>query len=280
MVFQNYALYPHMTVAENMAFGLRNIRVPAGAIRERVAEAARMLEMEALLDRRPAELSGGQRQRVAIGRAVVKEPKAFLFDEPLSNLDAALRARTRVELAELHQRLKSTMIYVTHDQVEAMTLADRIVVLNDCRIEQVGTPMQVYPRPASRFVAAFVGSPAMNFLKATLSGSGDRVQARLSDGALVPVPGAEGVGPEDVDLGIRPEDLTVVAEGGETEGTATVIERLGDRTLVHLHLADGTPVVAQDRGLSTVEPGGKVRLRFNPAALHLFDDSGHAWHSA
>ena len=147
MVFQNYALYPHMTVAENMAFGLKNIRVAAGAIRERVAEAARMLEMEALLDRRPAELSGGQRQRVAIGRAIVKEPKAFLFDEPLSNLDAALRARTRVELAELHQRLNSTMIYVTHDQVEAMTLADRIVVLNDCRIEQVGTPMEVYSRP-------------------------------------------------------------------------------------------------------------------------------------
>ena len=171
MVFQNYALYPHMTVAENMAFGLRNISVAPDVIDRRIAEAARMLEMEKLLDRRPSQLSGGQRQRVAIGRAIVKEPKAFLFDEPLSNLDAALRARTRVELAELHQRLKSTMIYVTHDQVEAMTLADRIVVLNNCRIEQVGHPMEVYQRPATRFVATFVGSPAMNILPITMSGS-------------------------------------------------------------------------------------------------------------
>ena len=189
MVFQNYALYPHMTVAENMAFGLRNIGVAPDIIELRIAEAARMLEMETLLDRRPAQLSGGQRQRVAIGRAIVKEPKAFLFDEPLSNLDAALRARTRVELAELHQRLKSTMIYVTHDQVEAMTLADRIVILNDCRIEQVGSPIEVYARPASRFVATFVGSPAMNLLPVTVSGSGDRLGARLSDGSLVELPG-------------------------------------------------------------------------------------------
>jgi multiple sugar transport system ATP-binding protein len=278
MVFQNYALYPHMTVAENMAFGLRNVRVPAGEIRTRVAEAARILEMEALLGRRPAELSGGQRQRVAIGRAIVKEPKAFLFDEPLSNLDAALRARTRVELAELHQRLKSTMIYVTHDQVEAMTLADRIVVLNDCRIEQVGTPMEVYTRPASRFVAGFVGSPAMNFLKATLSGEGDRLQARLADGALVPVPGVTAP-PGAPEVGVRPEALTVVAQGGETEGTATVIERLGDRTLVHVRLRDGTQVTAQDRGISTVEPGGTVRLKFDTSALHLFGEDGRAWHS-
>jgi multiple sugar transport system ATP-binding protein len=169
-VFQNYALYPHMTVAENMAFGLKNIGLPADQIKARVAEAARMLEMEKLLARRPAELSGGQRQRVAIGRAIVKEPKAFLFDEPLSNLDAALRVRTRVELAELHQRLGSTMIYVTHDQTEAMTLADRIVILNNCQIEQVGTPMEVYTRPASRFVASFIGSPAMNIMAVTLTG--------------------------------------------------------------------------------------------------------------
>ena len=187
MVFQNYALYPHMTVAENMAFGLRNIGVKSDVIQTRIAEASRMLEMEALLRRRPSQLSGGQRQRVAIGRAIVKEPKAFLFDEPLSNLDASLRARTRVELAELHQRLRSTMIYVTHDQVEAMTLADRIVILNNCRIEQVGTPTEIYQRPATRFVAGFVGSPAMNFLPATLSGSQDRPQARLSDGTLIPL---------------------------------------------------------------------------------------------
>ena len=278
MVFQNYALYPHMTVAENMAFGLRNVRVPPEEIRGRVAEAARMLEMEALLARRPSELSGGQRQRVAIGRAIVKEPKAFLFDEPLSNLDAALRARTRVELAELHQRLKSTMIYVTHDQVEAMTLADRIVVLNDCRIEQVGTPMEVYSRPASRFVAGFVGSPAMNILKVALSGSGDRMQARLADGGLVPLPGmAAPAGASG--LGVRPEALTVTAEGGETEGTATVVERLGDRTLVHIRMRDGVQVTAQDRGISTVEPGQTVRLAFDTSALHLFGDDGRAWHS-
>jgi multiple sugar transport system ATP-binding protein len=278
MVFQNYALYPHMTVAENMAFGLRNIRVAPEAIRARVADAARMLEMEALLHRRPSELSGGQRQRVAIGRAIVKEPKAFLFDEPLSNLDAALRARTRVELAELHQRLGSTMIYVTHDQVEAMTLADRIVVLNDCRIEQVGTPMQVYTRPASRFVAGFVGSPAMNFLKMTLSGSGDRLQARLADGSLVPMPGVAAPA-SIVELGVRPEALTVVPEGGETAGPVTVVERLGERTLVHVRLGDGTPVTAQDRGISAVEPGETVQLKFDSSALHLFDESGRAWHA-
>jgi multiple sugar transport system ATP-binding protein len=278
MVFQNYALYPHMTVAENMAFGLRNIRVAPDLIRQRIAEAARMLEMEALLERRPSQLSGGQRQRVAIGRAIVKEPKAFLFDEPLSNLDAALRARTRVELAELHQRLRSTMIYVTHDQVEAMTLADRIVVLNDCRIEQVGSPIEVYARPASRFVATFVGSPAMNILPVTVSGSGDRMNARLSDGSQVELSSA----PADADwreLGVRPEALTVVQEGGDMSATATVVERLGERTLIHARLADGTQVTAQDRGLSSVEPGATVRLKFDASALHLFGADGSTWHA-
>jgi multiple sugar transport system ATP-binding protein len=279
MVFQNYALYPHMTVAENMAFGLRNISVPPEVISQRIAEAARMLEMEKLLDRRPSQLSGGQRQRVAIGRAIVKEPKAFLFDEPLSNLDAALRARTRVELAELHQRLKSTMIYVTHDQIEAMTLADRIVVLNNCRIEQVGHPLEVYQRPATRFVATFVGSPAMNILPITVSGSGDRLNARLSDGSLVEMAGAP-VDKEWRELGIRPESLTVVSEGGELSATANVIERLGERTLVHARLADGSQIIAQDRGLSSVEPGATIRLEFDTAALHLFTAEGLAWHSA
>lgn len=277
MVFQNYALYPHMTVAENMAFGLRNIGVPADQIRARIAEAARMLEMEALLNRRPSQLSGGQRQRVAIGRAIVKQPKAFLFDEPLSNLDAALRSRTRVELAELHQRLRSTMIYVTHDQIEAMTLADRIVILNDCRIEQVGTPMEVYSRPASRFVATFVGSPAMNILPVSLSGAGDAMHARLPDGTLLPLPGAPTG--DWTELGVRPEALTVVSAGGETSGIASVVERLGERTLVHVRLVDGTQVIAQDVGLSTVEPGSEVRLRFDGSALHLFASDGAAWHA-
>ena len=278
MVFQNYALYPHMTVAENMAFGLRNIGIPADEIRRRITDAARMLEMDALLQRKPAQLSGGQRQCVAIGRAIVKEPKAFLFDEPLSNLDAALRARTRVELAELHQRLKSTMVYVTHDQVEAMTLADRIVILNDCRIEQVGTPMEVYSKPASRFVATFVGSPAMNILPVTLSGSGDRLNALLPDGSLIELRGAP-VGVEWRELGVRPEALSVVAEGGQTKGTATVVERLGERTLVHARLRDGAQVTAQDRGLATVELGAEVRLAFDTSALHLFGHDGAAWHA-
>jgi multiple sugar transport system ATP-binding protein len=273
-VFQNYALYPHMTVAENMAFGLRNIGLPVETIKARVTEAARMLEMQKLLARRPSELSGGQRQRVAIGRAIVKEPKAFLFDEPLSNLDAALRVRTRVELAELHQRLGSTMIYVTHDQTEAMTLADRIVILNNCRIEQVGTPMEVYARPASRFVAGFIGSPSMNFLPVEIGGAGDRAAGRLADGTVLPLPRApQGKGPWD--LGIRPEDLRVAGDG-PIRGTATVVERLGDRTLVHVRLGDGTQVVAQDAGKSTVHAGETVALDFDPAEAHLFDAEGRA----
>ena len=270
MVFQNYALYPHMTVAQNMGFGLRNIGLPAATIEARVREAARMLEMERLLDRRPAALSGGQRQRVAIGRAIVKEPKAFLFDEPLSNLDAALRVRTRVELAELHQRLGATMIYVTHDQTEAMTLADRIVILNNCRIEQVGTPMEVYARPASRFVASFIGSPAMNFLPVTREGAG----LTLPGGGALALPGAPaGSGPWE--LGIRPEELRV-APSGPLRGGATVIERLGDRTLVHVRLADGTQVVAQDSGKSGVKVGDTVALEFDTAEAHLFDATGRA----
>ncbi len=274
MVFQNYALYPHMTVAENMSFGLKNIGLPSAEITSRVSEAARMLEMEKLLARRPAELSGGQRQRVAIGRAIVKEPKAFLFDEPLSNLDAGLRVRTRVELAELHQRLGSTMIYVTHDQTEAMTLADRIVILNNCQIEQVGTPMEVYANPASRFVAGFIGSPAMNFIPVTLTGQGDRAAARLKDGSVVPLPGApQGEGPWE--LGIRPEALQVAAEG-LTKATAAVVERLGDRTLVYAKLADGTLVIAQDAGKSQVRAGDSIGLTFDTSALHLFDAEGRA----
>lgn len=274
MVFQNYALYPHMTVEENMAFGLRNVGLPQDKIKARVAEAARMLEMDKLLARRPAELSGGQRQRVAIGRAIVKEPKAFLFDEPLSNLDAALRVRTRVELAELHQRLGSTMVYVTHDQTEAMTLADRIVVLNNCRIEQVGTPMEVYSRPASRFVAGFIGSPSMNFIPVSLTGQGDRAAGRLGDGEVVPLPMTpRGEGPWE--LGVRPEALKVAGDG-LTKATATVVERLGDRTLIYAKLADGTQIIAQDDGKSKVKAGDSVGLSFDTSELHLFDGQGGA----
>ncbi|WP_180898919.1 ABC transporter ATP-binding protein [Martelella soudanensis] len=279
MVFQNYALYPHMTVRDNMAFGLRNIGMGADEIETRVQEAARMLEMVELLERRPAQLSGGQRQRVAIGRAIVKEPKAFLFDEPLSNLDAALRVRTRVELAQLHNRMKATMIYVTHDQTEAMTLADRIVVLNNCRIEQIGTPMEVYLRPASRFVAGFVGSPGMNFLEADLAGDGTRA-ARLNDGSTLKIDIPE-IAPGRYEIGIRPEAVRVVAEDREavtTTATVGVVERLGERTLLYCTLADGTELIATDGGRSEARSGDQVQLAFDATALHLFDEAGNAYH--
>ncbi len=237
-----------------------------------------MLEMEALLDRRPSQLSGGQRQRVAIGRAIVKEPAAYLFDEPLSNLDAALRVRTRVELAELHQRIGTTMIYVTHDQTEAMTMADRIVILNNCRIEQVGTPMEVYTNPATRFVAGFIGSPAMNFVKVELSGAGERAIAKLADGAEVAIDIAvpESTGCE---LGIRPEAIQIVESGGTTSGKVAVVEHLGDRTLVYLHLADGTQIIAEDIGRSEVKPGERINLAFDSSQLHLFTADGKAHHA-
>ncbi|MBO6718898.1 MAG: sn-glycerol-3-phosphate ABC transporter ATP-binding protein UgpC [Rhizobiaceae bacterium] len=281
MVFQNYALYPHMTVRENMAFGLRNIGMASNEIDRRVQDAARILEMGELLERRPSQLSGGQRQRVAIGRAIVKEPKAFLFDEPLSNLDAALRVRTRVELAELHQRMKATMVYVTHDQTEAMTLADRIVILNDRKIEQIGTPMEVYLRPASRFVAGFVGSPGMNFMRADISG-GDQAVARLGDGASMPLH-FDNPGAGSYELGIRPEGVRVVKSSSRkaatTRARAGVVERLGERTLVYCTLKDGTEVIAQDSGRSEVSPGDDVDLDFDSSAVHLFDQSGQTYHA-
>lgn len=275
MVFQNYALYPHMTVRENMAFGLFNIGLAATEIDRRVADAARILEMESLLERKPSQLSGGQRQRVAIGRAIVKEPKAFLFDEPLSNLDAALRVRTRVELAELHQRIKSTIIYVTHDQTEAMTLADRVVVLNDRKIEQIGTPMEVYLRPASRFVAGFVGSPAMNFIKVKVVKAGKDAGIVTQSG--VKLPGVKtGLTPGDYEFGIRSESLRIVAGRGDVQGVVKVVERLGDRTLVYVRLDDGQMLTAQDDGHSTAESGHTVQLSFDMPRGHFFDSDGKA----
>lgn len=282
MVFQNYALYPHMSVHDNMAFGLQNIGLPSAEIETRVLTAARMLEMEHLLSRKPAQLSGGQRQRVAIGRAIVKEPKAFLFDEPLSNLDAALRVRTRVELAQLHQRMKSTMIYVTHDQTEAMTLADRIVVLNQCKIEQIGTPMEVYLKPASRFVASFIGSPGMNFLSVDVAKPG-RTPVRFGNGfeleieAPVPAPGK-------FDLGIRPESVRVLTRDQDpalpsTEAQVDVVEQLGERTLAYCTLEDGSQLIAQDTGRSEIRPGDRIRLGLDASAVHLFDGDGRAYHA-
>jgi multiple sugar transport system ATP-binding protein len=289
MVFQQYALYPHMTVRNNMAFGLRNVRMDEAEIARRVDAAAQMLELQALLERKPVQLSGGQRQRVAIGRAVVKEPLAFLFDEPLSNLDAALRTRTRLELARLHKRLGATMLFVTHDQVEAMTLANRIAVMNQGRIEQFAAPMELYRRPATRFVAGFVGSPSMNFLPvrraaddegccAVVLSNGATVRTAVPSSALLPTTPAAADGA--MELGLRPDALTP-AEDGQLQGVVEVIERLGDRTLLHVQLADGLLVVA-DAPPRDAEPaiGSAIRLRMDLQRAHLFDAAGIAHHPA
>ena len=280
MVFQQYALYPHMTVRENMAFGLRNVNTPEAETTRRVDNAARMLELEALLARKPTQLSGGQRQRVAIGRAVVKEPAAFLFDEPLSNLDAALRSRTRVELARLHKRLGATMVFVTHDQIEAMTLATRVAVMNHGRIEQVAAPMEIYRRPATRFVAGFVGSPAMNFLPVERLPDADGcVNVRLPGGAeLRTAVRTDATMNGALTLGVRPEALQP-QEHGELGGRAEVVERLGERTLVHVLLDDGMLVVAEAQRDSEVAVGDPLQLRFDARHLHLFDTTGTAHHT-
>ena len=279
MVFQHYALYPHMTVRQNMAFGLRNVRTAATAIAEKIAEAARMLEIEHLLDRKPGQLSGGQRQRVAIGRAIVKSPVAFLFDEPLSNLDAALRSRTRVELARLHHALRTTMVFVTHDQMEAMTLATRIVVLSDGRVEQVGTPTEIYARPRTRFVAGFIGSPAMNFLPVTsVEAEEGRVVAVLGNGGRVrtgvPVQALNG---GELTLGIRAEHIHA---GEGTPATVDVLERLGDRTLVYARDAQGTVLVYDEPGQAPIAVGDQVLVRIDGQAAHLFDAAGAAFHGS
>ncbi|WP_199189537.1 ABC transporter ATP-binding protein [Trinickia dabaoshanensis] len=282
MVFQHYALYPHMTVYDNMAFGLRNTGVGAGEVEQRINEAARMLELGALLQRRPAQLSGGQRQRVAIGRAVVKEPEAFLFDEPLSNLDAALRARTRLELARIHRRLHSTMVFVTHDQVEAMTLATRIVVMNRGRIEQIGAPLDIYKRPATRFVAGFVGSPAMNFIDVERAGeNGGRLIVALPfEGVQAPTAiQAASVPAGKLTLGVRAEHVLLDPQG-PLAGRAEVIERLGDRSLVHTTMPNGQLLVAELPRASDREVGigDTIRMTLDAAHVHLFDEIGKAWH--
>jgi multiple sugar transport system ATP-binding protein len=247
MVFQSYALYPHMTVAENMSFSLRLAGVSKQEREAKVREVARVLEMEALLERKPQALSGGQLQRVALGRAMVRQPKAFLLDEPLSNLDAALQAQMRLELVRLHRELKTTMIYVTHDQIEAMTMADRIVVLDEGRVEQVGTPLELYNHPASLFVAGFIGAPKMNFLAQP--------------------------GPEARTLGIRPEHVRI-GDGGELEGQVVALEHLGARTYVHARLADGNGLVVETAGDTRVREGDRLAFHILPEACHWFDGSG------
>ena len=283
MVFQHYALYPHMTVRENMAFGLRNARVPKEEMERRIDNAARVLEIEPLLDRKPGEMSGGQRQRVAIGRAIVKEPRLFLLDEPLSNLDAALRLRTRVELAQLKQKVDAAVIMVTHDQAEAMTLADRIVVMNDRRIQQVGPPMEIYSRPANIFVAQFVGTPAMTLAPAKLvDGGGEFATLQLSDGSVVEtkVPRAGLPADGDLRIGLRPEAVRVGDGNGAIKANAELVERLGERTLIYATLADGQAITAEDQGHSSVKMGDEVPLQINGALAHVFGPDGTGHHRA
>src|SRR5688500_13396868 len=264
MVFQHYALYPHMSVRDNMAFGLKNARVPKAEIEARVAEAARVLEIEPHLDKKPGQMSGGQRQRVAIGRAIVKQPKLFLLDEPLSNLDAALRMRTRVELAQLRQKVDAAVIMVTHDQAEAMTLADRIVVMNDRRIQQVGPPMEIYERPANVFVAQFVGSPAMTLAPAELvDGDGEKLRLKLGDGAEVEtaVPRAALRSNGELRLGRRPENVRVAdSTEATTRAKGELVERRGERSLVYGRLANGQAITAEDEGNSRVKIGDEVGI--------------------
>ncbi|RVV99285.1 ABC transporter ATP-binding protein [Mesobaculum littorinae] len=267
MVFQSYALYPHMSVRDNMGFSLKTAGAPKAEIEAKVNEAARVLKLHDYLDRRPKDLSGGQRQRVAIGRSIVRDPTAFLFDEPLSNLDAALRVEMRYEIAKLHQTLDSTMIYVTHDQVEAMTLADRIVVLEAGRIAQVGTPRELYERPANLFVAQFIGSPAMNVVEVTTG------EGRYT------LPGGRGgawTGSAASRLGVRPEDVTIAAPGeGQLDATVDVLEYLGADTFVILDTAVGRLTVRAD-GASDLRPGQEIGLVFDETRLHFFDDAGLA----
>jgi len=276
MVFQSYAIFPHMTVRENVAFGL----TISGASKEekdaKVAEAARILQMEHLLDRRPSQLSGGQRQRVAIGRAIVRKPQVFLFDEPLSNLDAALRMDMRMEIGKLHNQLGATMVYVTHDQVEAMTLADKIVVLKDGQVMQIGAPMDLYHDPANLFVAGFLGAPSMNFIKVTVQGvNGGKVL--VSNGALDPVEVSGKRGPFKVGdtaiLGLRPQYLSVAGGAGRLHGAVALTERLGAETVVEVTLKDGNPLIAALSQDAVFDLGAQVNLDFDPDRAHLFPDN-------
>ena len=276
MVFQNYALYPHMSVRENLGFGLKIAKQPDAVIQQRVSEAADILGLSELMDRTPAELSGGQRQRVAMGRAIVRHPKAFLFDEPLSNLDAKLRVQMRTEIKKLHQKVATTVVYVTHDQVEAMTLADRIVVMKDGYIEQVGTPMQVFNHPKNTFVASFIGSPPMNQLPARIEGQA----VVFDDGTKLPVPGrlADKVRDgQQVIFGIRPDDMTPEGHGIQETGQSTTLELkvdlaelLGTETLIYTNLA-GQEIQGKMFDPRDVSPGEALKFRLSLDKAHLFD---------
>jgi multiple sugar transport system ATP-binding protein len=281
MVFQNYALYPHMTVAENMSFALRLQRYPKAEIKSRVEEAARMLDISDLIDRKPKQLSGGQRQRVAMGRAIVRHPKVFLFDEPLSNLDAKLRVQMRIEIKKVHQKVRTTTVYVTHDQVEAMTLADRVVVMNKGRIEQIGTPNELYHKPATRFVAGFIGSPAMNFMPCRLEEAGGKLNVRLTDRLSFPLPAARVARYQSVPrnerllLGIRPEHLTEAnahAEPGVEpfETVLDVTEPMGMETLVYFTL-EGAQICGRVSPGAGARDGAPLRLAVDLNNMHLLN---------
>jgi multiple sugar transport system ATP-binding protein len=281
MVFQSYALYPHMSVYENMAFGLKLAKVGKDGVDQRVRAAARILQIEHLLERKPRQLSGGQRQRVAIGRAIVRDPRVFLFDEPISNLDAALRVQMRIEIAKLHRDLDATMIYVTHDQVEAMTLADRIVVLNAGTVEQFGSPLELYHHPQNLFVAGFIGSPRMNFLDAEVAGvSANGVTLNVMDGAALTAPVAQnGLSPgQKVTLGLRPEHLLEGGGGaGELKGRAIAVEHLGGETYVYLERAGADPLVIKTDGSSQTKVGDLLPIGVPASACYLFDEQGQAF---
>jgi multiple sugar transport system ATP-binding protein len=275
MVFQNYALYPHMTVRENLGFGLMIRKQPRDVVNRRVDAVAASLGLDLLLDRKPAQLSGGQRQRVALGRAIVREPLAFLFDEPLSNLDAQLRVETRVELSRLHRKLGATMVYVTHDQSEALTLGDRIAILKEGVLQQIATPMELYEHPANKFVAGFIGSPAMNFFEGTLTrtGAGGMCTFRGPD-LTIRVPCEPGVN-DRVFMGIRPQHLEVVGDAASGEGLLRaevgVVEPMGNEQIVYLTLPGGERAVAVAPVQPRITPGEKVSVRVRPEGLHVFD---------
>jgi multiple sugar transport system ATP-binding protein len=278
MVFQSYALYPHMTVRQNMAFALRLARVPKAERDRKVDEAARILQLEPYLERRPKDLSGGQRQRVAIGRAIVRQPKVFLFDEPLSNLDAALRGQMRIELSRLHDELDATMIYVTHDQIEAMTMADKIVVLRAGTVEQVGSPLELYHHPANLFVAGFIGSPRMNLLEAKVveaSATGTAVSLPSGTRIVVPVEGGAARVGDTVTLGIRPEGLHIDTTG-PIAATVVLVERLGGLTLLHVNAEGNQEITVQIEGSDPTRAHDQIRLAVDPSACHLFDKAGQA----
>ena len=279
MVFQSYALYPHMSVRDNMGFALRLAGVSKAEREKKVRAAANVLQLEPLLNRKPRALSGGQRQRVAIGRAIVREPKVFLFDEPLSNLDAALRVQMRIELARLHEALEATMIYVTHDQIEAMTLADKIVVLNGGIIEQAGSPLELYHHPENLFVAGFIGSPKMNFLDATVVGSdasGVTVELTNQDRITVDVAPGQVSDGERLTLGVRPEHLKVTRDGGDVSGEVLVAERLGGETYLYTRLAEGVMLVVQADGENPTRVHDRIGIVIDGRSCHLFKQDGSA----